>query len=181
MKEKVSALLDGALDETASERMLDTLKRDPALRRDWERYSLIGDVMRDEPVLSADFTSRLMAELEQEPTVLAPVRVENRNNWVRHLMPIAASVMGAAAVGWVAMMLNGSGTTPAPTLAAVKAPVPAVAVVDPAVSARLASASAEPTEREYLIAHQAMAPSAAMPGVAYYVRSVSDTRMAGER
>lgn len=181
MKEKVSALLDGALDEPASERMLDTLKRDPALRRDWERYSLIGDVMRDEPVLSADFTSRLMAELEQEPTVLAPVRVENRNNWVRHLMPIAASVMGAAAVGWVAMMLNGGGATPAPTVAAVKAPVPAVAVVDPAVSARLASASAEPSEREYLIAHQAMAPSAAMPGVAYYVRSVSDTRMAGER
>ena len=122
-----------------------------------------------------------MAELEQEPTVLAPVRVENRNNWVRHLMPIAASVMGAAAVGWVAMMLNGSGAAPTPTVAAVKVPVPAVAVVDPAVSARLASASAEPSEREYLIAHQAMAPSAAMPGVAYYVRSVSDTRMAGER
>lgn len=181
MKEKVSALLDGALDEMASARMLDTLRRDPALRRDWERYSLIGDVMRDEPVLSADFTSRLMAELEQEPTVLAPVRTESRNNWVRHLMPIAASVMGAAAVGWVAMMLNGGGATPAPSLAAVKAPVPAVAVVDPAVSARLASASAEPSEREYLIAHQAMAPSAAMPGVAYYVRSVSDTRMAGER
>ncbi|KAB2967596.1 sigma-E factor negative regulatory protein [Zoogloea sp.] len=181
MKEKVSALLDGALDETASERMLDTLKRDPALRREWERYSLIGDVMRDEPVLSADFTSRLMAELEQEPTVLAPVRTDNRNNWVRHLMPIAASVMGAAAVGWVAMMLNGGGAAPAPSVAVVKAPVPAVAAVDPAVSARLASASAEPSEREYLIAHQAMAPSAAMPGVAYYVRSVSDTRMAGER
>lgn len=180
MKEKVSALLDGALDETASGRMLDTLKRDPALRREWERYSLIGDVLRDEPVLSADFTSRLMAELEQEPTVLAPIRTENRNNWVRHLMPIAASVMGAAAVGWVAMLLNGGGA-PAPTLAAVKAPVPAVAVTEPNVSARLASASTEPSEREYLIAHQAMAPSAAMPGVAYYVRSVSDTRMAGER
>ena len=181
MKEKVSALLDGALDEDASTRMLDTLKRDPGLRREWERYSLIGDVMRDEPVLSPDFTSRLMAELEQEPTVLAPVHAEVRGNWVRHLMPIAASVMGAAAVGWVAMLLNGSGSAPAPVVAAVKAPAPAVAVVDPSVSARLASASAEPSEREYLVAHQAMAPSAAMPGVAYYVRSVSDTRAAGER
>ncbi|HRH71530.1 MAG TPA: sigma-E factor negative regulatory protein, partial [Zoogloea sp.] len=49
MKEKVSALLDGALDEAASVRMLDSLKRDAGLRREWERYSLIGDVLRDEP------------------------------------------------------------------------------------------------------------------------------------
>lgn len=180
MKEKVSALLDGALDEAASVRMLDSLKRDGGLRREWDHYSLIGDVLRDEPVMSADFTSRLMLRLDDEPTVLAPVRVEPRTGWIRHFMPIAASVMGVAAVGWVAMTLNAPGTASAP-LAALKKPVPAVAVADAATSARLAAASAEPSEREYLIAHQAMAPSAAMPGVAMYVRSVSDTRAAGER
>ncbi len=180
MKEKVSALLDGALDEAASARMLDSLKRDAGLRREWDHYSLIGDVLRDEPVMSADFTSRLMLRLDDEPTVLAPVRVESRGGWVRHFMPIAASVMGVAAVGWVAMTLNGPGVASAP-LAALKKPVPAVAVVDAATSARLATVSAEPSEREYLIAHQAMAPSAAMPGVAMYVRSVSDTRAASER
>ncbi len=180
MKEKVSALLDGALDEAASVRMLDSLKRDGGLRREWDHYSLIGDVLRDEPVMSADFTSRLMLRLDDEPTVLAPVRVEPRTGWIRHFMPIAASVMGVAAVGWVAMTLNAPGMASAP-LAALKKPVPAVAVADAATSARLAAASAEPSEREYLIAHQAMAPSAAMPGVAMYVRSVSDTRAAGER
>ena len=179
MKEKVSALLDGALDEAASVRMLDSLRRDAGLRREWERYSLIGDVLRDEPILSADFTSRLMLQLEGEPTVLAPARAEPRTGWVSHLMPIAASVMGVAAVGWVAMTLNNPGSPAAP-LAALKKPQPVVAVVDSAASARLAAATTEPSVREYLIAHQAMAPSAAMPGVALYVRSVSDTRAAGE-
>lgn len=177
MKEKVSALLDGALDEAASARMLDSLKRDGGLRREWDHYSLIGDVLRDEPVMSADFTSRLMLRLDDEPTVLAPARAEPRSGWARHFMPIAASVMGVAAVGWVAMTLNAPGSASAP-LAALKKPVPAVAVADASKSARLMAA--EPSEREYLIAHQAMAPSAAMPGVALYVRSVSDTRVAGE-
>lgn len=181
MKEKVSALLDGALDEAASVRMLDSLKRDAGLRREWERYSLIGDVLRDEPVLSADFTGRLMLQLDSEPTILAPARAESRSGWAGHFMPIAASVMGVAAVGWVAMTLNSSGPDVA-QLAALKKPQPVVAsVADSSASARLAAASAEPTVREYLIAHQAMAPSAAMPGVALYVRSVSDTRAAGER
>ncbi len=108
MKENVSALLDGALDEMASSRMLESLKRDGGLRRDWEKYCLIGDVLRDEEVLSSDFTMKVMQSLADEPTVLAPVHNDVGEAWVRHLMPIAASVMGVAAVGWVAMVLNGS-------------------------------------------------------------------------
>ena len=42
MKEKVSALLDGALEEQASSRMLESLKRDGALRQKWESYCQIG-------------------------------------------------------------------------------------------------------------------------------------------
>ena len=181
MKEKVSALLDGALDDNASSRMLESLKRDGALRRNWENYCLIGDVLRDEDVLSSDFTSKVMLCLEDEPTVLAPVRRDVGNNWVRHLMPIAASVMGVAAVGWVAMTLNVSGQD-AIQVAAIKAPALVVAAQESAgVRAAAVSTSVEPSEREYLFAHQAMAPSAAMPGVALYVRTVSDARAAGER
>ena len=40
MKEKVSALLDGALDDEASSRMFESLKRDGALRREWENFCL---------------------------------------------------------------------------------------------------------------------------------------------
>ena len=177
MKEKVSALLDGALDEAASARMLDSLKRDGGLRREWDHYSLIGDVLRDEPVMSADFTSRLMLRLDDEPTVLAPARVEPRRvGWARHFMPIAASVMGVAAVGWVAMTLNGPDGE-VQRLAGSKASV----VASAAPVERVSRASVESSDREYLFAHQAMAPAAGMPGVAHYVRTVSDTRVAAER
>ena len=181
MKEKVSALLDGALDDDASSRMLESLKRDGALRRNWENYCLIGDVLRDEDVLSSDFTRKVMQCLEDEPTVLAPVRRDTGNGWVRHLMPIAASVMGVAAVGWVAMTLNGAGQDSI-QMAATKAPALVVAAQASAGGrTAAASASVESTEREYLFAHQAMAPSAAMPGVALYVRTVSDSGAAGQR
>ena len=174
MKERVSALLDGALDDDASSRVFESIKRDDGLRQDWERYCLIGDVLRNESSLSVDFTSKVMAGLEDEPTVLAPVRRE-RATWVGKLMPIAASVMGVAAVGWVALTLNGPGPE-VQRLASAKPPVVAAAPVE-----RAALVPVEASEREYLFAHQAMAPAAGMPGVAHYVRTVSDTRVAGER
>lgn len=175
MKERVSALLDGALDDEASLRLFESIKRDAGLRRDWESYCLIGDVLRDDAPLSADFTSKVMAGLSEDVTVLAPVRRESAS-WMRSLMPIAASVMGVAAVGWVAMTLNGPGAE-VQRLASAKPP--AALSVMPVERGQLAPA--ESSEREYLFAHQAMAPAAGMPGVAHYVRTVSDTRMAGER
>ena len=108
MKERVSALLDDALDEEASSRLFESIKRDAGLRRDWESYCLIGDVLREDTPLSTDFTSKVMANLSDEVTVLAPVRRESAG-WAHKLMPIAASVMGVAAVAWVAMTLNGPG------------------------------------------------------------------------
>lgn len=175
MKERVSALLDEALDEEASSRLFESIKRDAGLRRDWESYCLIGDVLRDDAPLSTDFTSKVMASLSDEVTVLAPVRREGAG-WVRSLMPIAASVMGVAAVGWVAMTLNGPGPE-VQRLASSKVS----AVASAASVQRGAPASVESSEREYLFAHQAMAPAAGMPGVAHYVRTVSDIRVAAER
>lgn len=174
MKERVSALLDGALDDDASARVFESIKRDAGLCEDWERYCLIGDVLRDESSLSAGFTDKVMASLDGEPTVLAPVRRE-RSAWAARLMPIAASVMGVAAVGWVALTLNG----PGPEVQRLASAKPAAVVAAPVE--RVALAPAEASEREYLFAHQAMAPAAGMPGVAHYVRTVSDTRVAGER
>ena len=174
MKERVSALLDGALDDDASARVFESIKRDAGVCEDWERYCLIGDVLRDESSLSAGFTDKVMASLDGEPTVLAPVRRE-RSAWAARLMPIAASVMGVAAVGWVALTLNG----PAPEVQRLASARPAAVAAAPVE--RVALAPAEASEREYLFAHQAMAPAAGMPGVAHYVRTVSDTRVAGER
>lgn len=181
MKEKVSALLDGALDDEASSRMFESLKRDGALRREWENFCLIGDVLRDDNGLSPDFARNVMRCIEDEPAIVAPHRREVGSGLARRLMPIAASVMGVAAVGWVAVTLNG-GSPAVERVAAAKSLAPVALVSAPAVDpAAKATSAAESSEREYLFAHQAMAPSAAMPGVALYVRTVSDSRAAGQR
>ncbi|MDD3354114.1 sigma-E factor negative regulatory protein [Zoogloea sp.] len=179
MKEKVSALLDGALDEVASARMLDSLKRDGALRKEWDSYCLIGDALREEAPLSSDFTSKVMLSLQDEPVVLAPVSREGSRGWITHLMPIAASVMGVAAVGWVAMVLNGNSQGPVQIAGAPKAPV-SVAAAAPVLKSGVVPVNAEVSDREYLFAHQSLAPSPGMPGVAHYVRTVSDTAPAGK-
>lgn len=180
MKEKVSALLDGALDDVTSTRLLDSLKRDGMLRREWESYCLIGDVLREEEVLSADFTRNVMDAIHDEPAIVAPRRQETAGGMVRHFMPIAASVMGVVAVGVVAMSLNGGGAGPDRIAAAKSAPV-ALASVAAASTVRSGGVATEPSDKEYLFAHQAMSPSAAMPGVALYVRTVSETRQTAQR
>lgn len=182
MKERVSALLDGALDEDASARMLDSLKRDGALRRDWENYCLIGDVLRGDEPIALDITRDVMRMLEDEPVVLAPVvRRAGGGGLMRHLMPIAASVMGFAAVGWVAGTLNLGGAVNWRTASAGKASVVASARASVPRSALALPVSVDTSEREYLFAHQSLAPSAAMPGVALYVRTVADAPASGQR
>jgi sigma-E factor negative regulatory protein RseA len=170
MKERVSALLDGALDEEASARVLDSLKRDAALRREWGNYCLIGDVLRENDGLALDISRKVMLQIEDEPTVLAPVvRRAGGQGVIRHLMPVAASLMGVAAVAWVAVTLNFSTADglrhekwgKAAVLASAPAAVPLPVAVDT-------------SELEHLFAHQTLAPSAAMPGVALYVRTVAD-------
>lgn len=67
MNDKLSAFLDGDLDEPASGRLLDAMRRDPSLASTWEAYCTIGDAIRGEQSGSSDFTARVMACLEDSP------------------------------------------------------------------------------------------------------------------
>ena len=170
MKDKLSALMDGDLDEHSMRPVLDALRRDASLRTDWATYSLIGDALRGEVAGSPDFAARVMASIEAEPTVLAPRPVAPAPAaaaW-RKLMPLAASVMGVAAVGWVAHTLY-SGNEPLPAVAAVERLPLAEAPVRP-VSVTL---PAEDAHREYVFVHQAMTGGGPIPGGVQYVRTVS--------
>ena len=90
-------------------------------------------------------------------------------------MPIAASVMG-----WRRWVGGDDPQWPRWQRCSVW-PRPAVAVVVWRLSSAVRWCQTESSEREYLFAHQAMAPAAGCR-VAHYVRTVSDTRVAaGER
>jgi sigma-E factor negative regulatory protein RseA len=95
----ISALLDGETGEHETDELIDRLRRDRGRRLRWNEYHLIGDVLRQEYLLSSGFHRRLQGRLSEEPTVLAPRRVR-KGAWVA-----AAAV---AAVGVLAWNLGGS-------------------------------------------------------------------------
>jgi sigma-E factor negative regulatory protein RseA len=134
MRERLSALLDGDVDDGMARVLFDRLDADAALREDWDSWCLIGDAIRGETRYMPDFVSRVMTRLDDEPTVLAPQRRASRPwrpGW-RHLASVAASVMGVLAVaGVVASRLPGEQektlATPRIATAVPAAPAPVAA------------------------------------------------------
>jgi sigma-E factor negative regulatory protein RseA len=137
MKEKLSLMLDGELDGAMAAGVLDRLGDDAGLRGDWRTWCLIGDALRGEEVaVSPDFSAKVMSALNAEPTVLVPGAIRatlplsspsspslssapSSSSWSRHLLAVAASVMGVLAVGGVVATLSPGERTqaPAPVLA----------------------------------------------------------------
>ena len=170
MKPDISALLDDELEQAEASRAIDALRRDKDLQEVWNTYHLIGDALRHSPEYSPNFSQRVMARLEAEPVLFAPSAQQKRTP-LRFALPLAAAVMGMAAVGWVALSLN----SPQPVELATK-PRPAnelaVPVIDKSPSGAL---------KEYLVAHQANSPGGGIQGVASYVRTVSEIRQGSKR
>lgn len=163
MKPDISALLDDELEQGAASRTIDALRRDRELQEAWNVYHLIGDTLRRSPSYSSDLSSKVMARLAEEPVLFAPSAQPKRTP-LRFAMPLAAAVMGMAAVGWVALSLN----APQPVELAAKPRLvgeQVVPVAEPSPSGAL---------KEYLVAHQAHSPSGGIQGVAPYVRTVSE-------
>lgn len=167
MKPDISALLDDELEQTEASRVFDALRSDKDLQEAWHTYHLIGDILRRSPEYSPHFSQRVMDRLLKEPIVFAPSAQPERPP-LRFALPLAAAVMGMAAVGWVALSLNAPQTI---ELAAKPRPANETAVV-----AREQSSAAL---KEYLVAHQAHSPSGGIQGVAPYVRTVSEIRKGG--
>src|SRR5258708_33533294 len=76
MNDKISALMDGELDDKSTAEMIDWLGRDGDALHAWRAYHLISDAMRDSRVLSEGFTARVAARLSAEPALLAPARLQ---------------------------------------------------------------------------------------------------------
>ncbi len=171
MKDGMSAFFDGDLDQHASAQVLDSIRRDPKLAAKWDDYCLIGDALRGEHAGSQDFTARVMAGLEDEPVVLAPVHVrsQGRQGILRNLLPLAASVMGVLAVGWVAHTLSSQPSGGVSMAGVGGTRVEAVALQ----SQPVVSAVSGDGHREYVFVHQAMNGGGPLPGAIQYVRTVS--------
>ena len=168
MKPDISALLDDELEPGAASRTIDALRREKELQEAWNVYHLIGDALRRSPGYSHDLSAKVVARLAEEPVLFVPTALPKRTP-LRFALPLAAAVMGMAAVGWVALSLN----APQPHELAARQRPSSQPVVHPAEQ------SPSGALKEYLVAHQAHSPSGGIQGVAPYVRSVSEIRQGG--
>jgi sigma-E factor negative regulatory protein RseA len=104
MKQQLSALIDGEADIERCEHIFLAAKSTGEVAQAWQEYHVIRDVMREEYWVQPDMTSRIMAELSDEPVVLAPraaaqpvIPIKSRPN--KYVWSIAASVAAAFFVG----------------------------------------------------------------------------------
>lgn len=154
MHEQVSALADGQLEGEALAQVVALAGHDQAVRAAWDRYHLIGDVLRSGRHEPSCDTSAFMARLQQRLASEAPVPVPMLASQpeevplARHLeaanepvfrwklMAGAASMAAAAAIGW-----NWVGQGPAAAVGAQLAQVQAAPTVLAVSSAREAPAA----------------------------------------
>ena len=163
MKERLSELMDGELDDKSAAEVLQALGSDREAVRTWRTYQLISDAMRENRLLSADFAARLAGRLAAEATVFAPRALrEQSRTWFA--LSAAASLAGVALVGWMALAPQPQ-TIPAPT------PAP-VAQMQPEPKPNIVPLPT--TANDYLLAHQGFSPRISLQGMAPYARTVAE-------
>jgi sigma-E factor negative regulatory protein RseA len=114
LKESLSAVIDGEADEFELRRVLDEIGRDESLASSWERYHVIGSVLRGERTVSGfGMRERIWAELmadpeseaivEQVAEVSLPETPAQTRPVARSWAPyaVAASVIAALLVGFI--------------------------------------------------------------------------------
>ena len=190
MTEQISALLDDEIALEDAEHLMAGMQTNGHAAEVWSQYHLIGDVMRGANALSASFKEDLMAKIDLEPTVLSPnaawmnepkafnetnaldevsnkrqaleVKAKSLATNLPVVWSIAASFAAVMVVGWMVLQTQ-VGNQAAPTMVAQAAL--------PQEVATLPVTNEQGVPVEYLMAHQASAPSAS----SYYIQSASYT------
>jgi sigma-E factor negative regulatory protein RseA len=165
MNDRISALMDGEVDEKSAARLIEALARDAEAIRTWRSYHLIGDAMRGGMLrgvfLSERFTERVAQRLAAEPTVLAPRRLRTESPRLFTMSALAASVAAVAFVGWMAF-------APQPQVA----PAPMAQVQNAAD--KLVLVPLPKAANDYLLAHQGFSPRVSLQGMAPYVLTIAE-------
>jgi sigma-E factor negative regulatory protein RseA len=166
-RERISALMDGEIDEADLGAQVKRTADGGELARCWDTYHLIGESLRREPGLKLDLAAGISRALASEPTILAPGRaavmppVQRMRTFA---LSMAATIAGIGVVVWMVLGQQGDG-------AGGRLDVTQSGAVAP--RAELAAQAADSDVNDYMMAHQEYSPTAAMHGVASYVRTVS--------
>jgi sigma-E factor negative regulatory protein RseA len=104
--EQVSALLDNELSSREAAEILDRLREHDDLQAQWDRFHLIGDVIRGEGIQinASETVARVRESLKSEPAIIAAPRIKTMllqgPLWIRSLAGagLAASVAALAVI-----------------------------------------------------------------------------------
>lgn len=112
LKESLSAVIDGEADEFELRRVLDEVGKDDGLQLSWDRYHLIGSVMRGEQVgryhgmrelvwmeLQNDEIAETLVEVSETKPPGLGERSSTLGRWTS--LAVAASVAFAVVVGYL--------------------------------------------------------------------------------
>ncbi|WP_297485324.1 sigma-E factor negative regulatory protein [Ferrovum sp.] len=102
--ERLSAAMDGELDDEKLPRLLGGCRHDPALQESWYAFHLIGETLRDPQLPPVRLHSRIAQALKEEPTVLvpkssvgsAPLDGATQRRWLAMAAAIAVVVLTTA-------------------------------------------------------------------------------------
>jgi sigma-E factor negative regulatory protein RseA len=163
MKENISRLMDGEVDDAEFERCVVELRSGEAMET-WTCYHVIGDSLRGAHGISAGFSARFRTALAAEPTVLAPPRERIRTSQpATFAWAVAASLAAVTVVGWTAFSM-------------VDVPPNAIAKAREAVTMRAAQVKPQAdVASEYLLAHQEFSPAMVIQSGAPYLRAATAT------
>ncbi len=111
--DKISALMDGELDEHEASRLFARLKPQDELRESWDTFHLIGDAMRGDCRLSPHFSA---ADGRTSGSGAHGARAPRRRDTAKrvntYVLSAAASLSAVALVVWVAFSINPLSTPP---------------------------------------------------------------------
>lgn len=170
-QEQLSAFMDGESDVFGTKAVVDRLTTDSDMRVCWQRYHLIGDVMRNTlPGKStSSVASRVSLALKQEPTILSPDATPEKKtpNSKQHRHPIGYAVAASVAVvGFLTVgVISQQADNPmAPTIDIAASGSSAIATTASMASSAPATLSAKPVVVN-VAANGGVTASARTPGV----------------
>jgi sigma-E factor negative regulatory protein RseA len=106
LNEQVSALSDNELSDIETASVLNQLTQQPELRQRWDRYHLIGDVMRGDTVQlqATEISERVRQLVGSEPAIISKPKRARTNVWKSGWIKPAAGAALAASVATVAVI-----------------------------------------------------------------------------
>ena len=180
MKSKISALMDGELNQRDVSNIIEAIRKDDDLQGEWEAYHLIGDTLRQSSKLSMNISSGVSQRLKAEPTVLSPniSNLEKKLKRKVYAFSVAASVIAMVSAWLVMQNLH----EPQQIIMAEQpnynhnlsiAPIPVSS--SPAIHNHSHPHPHPPIEiNDYLFVHREFSPGVTMRGQATNVNSVTE-------